>query len=203
MGYHAACLLGPVGQIKCIRQVYPIEQCLGHSTWKWNWKSLSRVQLFATPWTIPSVEFSRPEYWSGWLFLSPGDLPNPGIESRSPALQVDSLPSESQGKPKNTGVGSLSLLQWIFPTQELNQGLPHCRWILYQLSHKGSPRILEWVAYPFPRGSSWPRNRTGVSCIAGGFFTNWAVREAQRDGKSIQIDYIFVSMKLSGNRRNN
>ena len=80
------------------------------------------------------MEFSRPEYWSGWLFLSPGDLPNPGIESRSPALQVDSLPSESQGKPKNTGVGSLFLLQWIFPTQELNHGLLHCRQILYQLS---------------------------------------------------------------------
>jgi len=49
----------------------------------------------------------------------------------------------------------------------------HCRWILYQLSHKGNPRILECVAYPFSRGSSWPRNQTGVSCIAGRFFTNW------------------------------
>ena len=59
---------------------------------------------------------------------------------------------------QNTGVGSLSLLQGIFPTRGSNPGLPHCRWILYQLSHKGSPRILEWVAYPFSRGSSWPRN---------------------------------------------
>ena len=50
---------------------------------------------------------------------------------------------------QNTGVGSLSLLQGIFPTQGLNPGLPHCRQVLYQLSHKGSPRILEWVAYPF------------------------------------------------------
>jgi len=50
--------------------------------------------------------------------------------------------------------------------------LPHCRWILYQLSHKGSPRILEWVVYPFSRGSSQPRNQTRFSCIAGGFFTN-------------------------------
>ena len=66
-----------------------------------------------------------------WLpFLSPGGLPNPGIEPRSPTLQVDSLPSEPQGKPKNTGVGSLSLLHWIFPTQELNRGLLHCRRIL-------------------------------------------------------------------------
>ena len=62
---------------------------------------------------------------------------------------------------QNTGVDSLSLLQGIFPTQGLNQGLPHCRWILYQLSHKGSPRILEWVAYAFSRGSSQPRNQTG------------------------------------------
>ena len=79
---------------------------------------------------------------------------------------------------QNTGVGSLSLLQGIFPTQGSNPGLPHCRLIIYQMSHKGSPRIVEWVAYPFPRGSSRPRNRTRVSCSAGGFFTNWAIREA-------------------------
>ena len=78
---------------------------------------------------------------------------------------------------QNTVVGSLSLFQGIFPTQGSNPGLPHCRRILYQLSHKGSPRILEWVAYPFSRGSSWPGNQTGVSWIAGGFFTNWAIRE--------------------------
>ena len=55
---------------------------------------------------------------------------------------------------------------------------PHCRWILYRLSHQGSPSILKWVAYPFSRGSSWPRNRTRVSHIAGIFFTSWAAREA-------------------------
>ena len=58
------------------------------------------------------------------------------------------------------GVGSLSLLQGIFPTQGLNPGLLHCRQILYQLRHKGSPRILEWVSYPFSSGSCWPRNWT-------------------------------------------
>ena len=63
------------------------------------------------------------------------DLPSPGIKPRSPALQVDSLPAEPQRKPKNTGVANLSLLQWIFLTQELNWGLLHCRWILYQLSY--------------------------------------------------------------------
>ena len=71
-----------------------------------------------------------------------------------------------------------ALLQGIFPTQESNPGLLRCRQILYQLSHKGSPRILKWVAYPFSRGSAWPRNRPGVSCIAGGFFTSWATRKA-------------------------
>ena len=79
--------------------------------------------------------FSRPEYWSGQPFPSPGDLLNPGIEPRSLTLQADSLPAEPQGKPKNTGVGSLSLLQWIFLTQESSWGLLHCRWILYQLSY--------------------------------------------------------------------
>ena len=58
----------------------------------------------------------------------------------------------------NTGVGGLSPLHRIFPTQGSNPGLPHCRQILYQVSHKGSPRILEWVAYPFYSGSSQPRN---------------------------------------------
>ena len=76
--------------------------------------------------------FSRQEYWSGLPCPPPGDLPNPGIEPRSPAPQVD----------------------------------------LYQLSHQGSPRILEWVAYLFSRGSSRYRDRTRVSCLAGGFFIN-------------------------------
>ena len=77
------------------------------------------------------MEFSRPEYWSGSPFPSPGDPPNPGIEPRYPPLKADS----------------------------------------YQLSHKGNPRILEWVAYPFSSRSSWLRNLTG-------FFSNWAIREA-------------------------
>ena len=73
---------------------------------------------------------------------------------------------------QNTGVGSLSLLQGVFPTQGSNPGLPHCRQNLYQLSHQGRPRILQWVAYPFSSGSSRPRDQTGVSRIAGGFFTS-------------------------------
>ena len=80
--------------------------------------------------------FSRQEYWSGFPCLLPGDLPNPGIEPSSPALQVDSLPSEPPG------------------------------------SEYWSPRILEWVANPFSKESSRPRNHTGVSCIARRFFTS-------------------------------
>ena len=80
--------------------------------------------------------------------------------------------------------GSFPFSRGIFPTQGLNPGLLHCRHILYQLSHKGSPRILEWVTYPFSRGSSQPRNQTWVSCIAGGFFTNWAIRVVKTIKKS-------------------
>ena len=70
---------------------------------------------------------------------NPGDLPIPGIEPRSPALQADSLLSEPPGKPKNTGVGSLPFLQGNFTTQESNQGLLHCKQSLYQLSYPGIP----------------------------------------------------------------
>ena len=79
---------------------------------------------------------------------------------------------------KSTGVGCHALLQGTVPTQGLNPGSPHCRWVLYHLSHQGSPRILEWVVCPFSRGSSPPRNQTRVSCIAGGFSTSQAAREA-------------------------
>ena len=80
-----------------------------------------------------------------------------------------SVHGDSSGK--NTGAGCYVLLQGIFPTQRSNPGFPHYRWILYLLSHQGSPRILEWVAFPFSRASSQPGDRTRVSCIAGRFFT--------------------------------
>ena len=77
------------------------------------------------------------------------------MEPRFPALQEDSLADEPLGKPKNTGVGSLPLLQWIFLTQELSRGLWHCRKILYQLSYQGrqdfhlrSFCIIWWVLHP-------------------------------------------------------
>ena len=78
------------------------------------------------------------------------------------------------------GLLQARILEWvafpfsrgIFPTQGLNPGLLYCRQILYQLSHQGSPRILQWIAYLFSSESSQPRNQTGVSCIAGRFFTS-------------------------------
>ena len=114
-----------------------------------------------TPWTVGcqaslSMGFSRQEYWSGMPCPSPGDLPNPGIKPRSPTLQVDSLPPEPQGKPKHTGIGSLSLLQGNFPSQESNWRLLHCRQILYQLSYQESTRLLYvpthklWVMHLVP-----------------------------------------------------
>ena len=120
------------------------------ASWHVSWPSFARivsllrcVRLLATPWTVACQllcprGFSREEYWNGLPCPSPGDLPNPGIEPRSPALQVDSLPAEPPGEPKNTGVGGLFLLQGISPTQELNWDLLHCRQILYQLSYEGS-----------------------------------------------------------------
>ena len=81
------------------------------------------------------MEFSRLEYWSGYPFPSPGDLPNPGIELRSPALRADSLPAELPGKPKKTGVGSLSLLQGSSGPRN-----PTGVSILYQLSYQGSQK---------------------------------------------------------------
>ena len=88
----------------------------------------------------------------------------------------DSMDCPWNSPGQNTGVGSLSLLQGIFLTRDRTQVSHIAGGFFYQLSHKGSPRIL--VAYPFSNGSSQSRNQTGVSCIAGGFFTNWAIREA-------------------------
>ena len=104
----------------------------------------------------------------------------------SDSLRPRGLYSQWNSPGQNTGVGSLSLLQRIFPPQGSNPCLPLCRQILYQLGHKGSPRILEGVAYPFSSRSSWPRNRTRVSCIAGGFFTNWVLRVAPINEDELQ-----------------
>ena len=115
------------------------------------------------------------------------------LESESRSVVSDSLQPHGLYSPwnspgQNTGVDNLSLLQGIFPTQGSNPGLLHYRQILYQLRHKGSPRILVGVAYPFSSRSSQPRNQTRISCIAGGFFTNWAIREVPKsEVKVVQL----------------
>ena len=96
----------------------------------------------ATLWTVAchaslSMEFSRQEYWSGMPCPLPGDLPNPGIKPRSPSLQEDSLPCEPPRKPKNIGVGSLSLLQGL-PHPGIKPGSPALQIDSYQLSYQGS-----------------------------------------------------------------
>ena len=109
------------------------------------WKSLSCVWLFATPRTIAlqaplSMEFSRQILeWVAIPFSRESSQSRD--KTQLPTLQVDSLPSEPPGKPKDTGMGSLSLLQWIFPTQESNWCLLPGRWTLYQLSYRGNPLI--------------------------------------------------------------
>ena len=97
------------------------------------------------------------------------------VDCSSPGSSVHGV---SPGE--NTGVSCHALLQRIFPTQGLNEPRsPTLQVDSYFLSHQGSQRTLEWVAYPFIRGSLLPGNRTRVSCITGGFFTSWATREAR------------------------
>ena len=97
----------------------------------------------------------------------------------SNSLQPHGLYGPWNSLGKNTGVSSRSLLQGIFPIQGRNSGFLHCGQILFQLNHKGIPRILEWVALPLSRGSSKPRDQTQVFHNAGGFFTSCVTLEAQ------------------------
>ena len=127
--------------------------------------------IIMTPWIVahqapPSMGFSRQEYWTGLPFPSPGDLPSPGIEPRSPTLQADALLPEPQGEP----------LKWKW---KLLSRVLLCEPMDYTVHGILQARILEWVAVPFSRGSSQPTDQTRGSCIAGGFFTSWATREAQ------------------------
>ena len=119
---------------------------------------LSRVCLFATAGTAApqaplSMGFSRQEHWSGLPCPPAGDLPSPGIQPRSPALQADSLPAESSGKPKNTGMGSLSLL-WNFPTQELNRGVLHWQADSLPMSYLGNSQWVYFKIYKEDKGTT-------------------------------------------------
>ena len=120
-------------------------------------KSLSRVQLFATPWTVAyqaplSLGFSRQEYSSGFPFPSPGDLPNPGIEPGSPTLQADALSSEPPGKPHINGEKKErkkeSEVTQLCPTlcdpMDCSQPGSSVHGVL-------QARILEWVAVSYSR----------------------------------------------------
>ena len=120
-------------------------------------------------------------FWKVPRSVTPAAPSEKYVKCKSHSVVSDSLRPHGLHSPWDSPgiVGSRSLLQGIFPTQGSNPGLLHCRQILNQLSHQGSPSKLEWVAYPFCSRSSSPRNRTRVSCIAGGFFTSWATREAR------------------------
>ena len=114
----------------------------------------------------------------------------------SNSLWPHGLYSLQNSPGQNTAVCSHPLLQWIFPTQGSNPGLPYCRQILYQLNHQGSPRILAWVPYLFSSGSSQPRNQPGVSCSAGGFFTDWATREALNTRENCRFLKLFLCISF-------
>ena len=135
---------------------------------KWKWKLLSRVWLLTTPWTIQSMDFSRPEYSLSFL---QGIFPTSGLNPGFPHCRQILYKLSHKGKPKNTGVGSLSLLQGIFVTQESNWVLLHCRQSLYQLSHQGKPSekrfpklqkrqmrgslVGQWLRLCLPKQGTW------------------------------------------------
>ena len=106
--------------------------------WSNSWNGIIFTLVIPTPCAVLSRPVMSDSLWAHGLYPS-------------------RLLSPWEFSSKNTGVGCHDLLQGIFPTQGSNSGLPHCRQILYHLSHQGSPRILEWVAYPISRGSSWPK----------------------------------------------
>ena len=105
------------------------------------WETVEQPVRLLCPWNSPGQNTGV-----GSIFPSPEDLPNPGMESRSPSLQADSLPAEPQGKLKNTGMGSLSLLQGIFPTQESNlEGSPVLQADSLPAELPGKPWYYVWI----------------------------------------------------------
>ena len=133
----------------------------------------SCIQIFVPLWTaacqaLLSLGLSRQEYWSGLSCPPPGDLPDPGIKPRSPALQADFLPGKPPGKlptreaPNQLCVGARWLQSCLTLCNPMDSSPP---------SSSVQARILEWVVMPSSRKSSQPRDRTQVSSIAGGFLT--------------------------------
>ena len=138
-----------------------------------TWKSLCRVQLFVTPWTIQLMEFYRPEYC----------------------------------------LGSLSLLQGIFPKGS-NPYLPHCRWILYQLSHRGSPRILQWVALSPPQRifltqeskqgllhCRWILYQLSYQGFLGDYI-KWDMQNTDKEDRTQNCMYIVITVMERNNTKN-
>ena len=113
--------------------------------------------------------------------------------SRSVILLVTPMDWSCQA-PLSIGILQARILEWVaMPScKRYYQGLPHCRWILYHLSPQGRPWILQWVAYPFSRETSWPRHQTRVFCIEGRFFTSWATREALKDRVFFSEGQLFL-----------
>ena len=159
----------------------PVKRSLRHA-----WVLLSSIAGPLTPsdrnssssssW-VPSW-CSRPDL--SWNLCTPTWSESESRSGMSDSLGPHGLYSPWNSPGQNTGVGSLFLLQRIFPTQGSNPGLLHFRQILYQLSHKEIPRTLGWVAYPFSSISSWPRNRTRdlLHCRQILYSLPWAIREA-------------------------
>ena len=116
---------------------------------------LVRMHVYVIWYVINNIKYDLSQEYSNNYYYFPLSPCGIGSNPGPPALQADSLPSEPPGKPKNTGVGSLSLLQGIFLIQELNGGLLHCRWILYQLRYQVRPTslvlIYNWKFLPFDR----------------------------------------------------
>ena len=138
---------------------------------------------------VPDLPF----FFSYYIYLVKW---NESHSAMSTSLQPHGLYSPWNSTGQKIGVRSRSFLQGTLPTQGSNPGRPHCRWTPYQLSHYGSPRILEGLAYPFSSGSSWPRNETGVFCISGGFFTNLALREALHIHRlQTKHNFLFIYLK--------
>ena len=109
---HSLCIHSPTErQLGCFQFFvsYKVPGNVGIQSFEWKSESHSVVSDSLRPHELQYLEFSRLEYWSGKPFPSPGVLPNPGMELRSPTLLADILPAEPQGKPKNAGVGNLSL----------------------------------------------------------------------------------------------
>ena len=154
-GFEFECLVQGLVKNVGSRTNYVVIFSFSFLIWKWKHYICMKVKVaqscltLCDPMVPLSLEFSRPEYWSGSLLQ--GIFPTQGLSLRSPALQVVSLPSGPPGKPKNTGVGSLFHLQRIFLTQESNQDLLHCRQIPFQLNNRSIRRIhgkyFTWVVY--------------------------------------------------------